>query len=70
MEVSATAHPEDVERAALLRKALPDAAALGVGAGPELHPRAGTVARELGVWRLKDGRAFAPREIPVEFPPR
>ncbi len=74
VEVSATVHPEDIERAArraaLLRRALPDAEVLAVVAGPELHPRAGAVARERGVWWLKDGRPFAPHEIPVEPPPR
>jgi len=74
VEVSATVHPEDIERAArraaLLRRALPDAEVLAVVAGPELHPRAGAAARERGVWWLKDGRPFAPHEIPVEPPPR
>ena len=74
VEVSATVHPGDVERAAdlaaALRKALPEAEVLAVVAGPEIHPDAARLARGREVWWLKDGRAFASHEIPVEFPPR
>ncbi len=71
VEVSATVHPADVERAAAraaaLRKALPGVEVLAAVAGPEIRPDA---ARSRAVWWLKDGRAFAPHEIPVESLPR
>jgi len=74
VEVSATVHPADVERAAAraaaLRKALPGVEVLAVVAGPEIHPDAARMARNRAVWWLKDGRAFAPHEIPVESLPR
>jgi vacuolar-type H+-ATPase subunit I/STV1 len=74
VEVSATVHPADVERAAAraaaLRKALPGVEVLAVVAGPEIHPDAARMARSRAVWWLKDGRAFAPHEIPVESLPR
>ncbi len=69
VEVSGIVHPEDllraVNRAAALRKAVPEAEVLAVVAGPEIHPDAAPGARNLGVWWIKDGRAFAPHEIPV-----
>ncbi|WP_376791002.1 hypothetical protein [Thermoflexus sp.] len=48
------ADSEDGARAArqagILRKAVPEAEALAVVAGPEIHPLARTAAREQGVW--------------------
>ncbi len=68
VEISATVHTGDVERAsdraAALRKAVPGVEVLAVVAGPEIHPLAVAAARERGVWWLTDGRAFAPHEIP------
>ncbi|MDW8184677.1 MAG: hypothetical protein RMM07_05430 [Anaerolineae bacterium] len=72
IEVSAMVHTEDVERAAeraaALQRALPEAEVLAVVAGPEIHPMAAALARGQGVWWLKDGRVFAPSEIPGSSP--
>jgi len=74
VEVSATVHPKDVERAArrarALRKALPDVEVLAVVAGPEIHPDAARAARAQGVWWLRGSRPFAPEEIPAASPSR
>ncbi|MCS7252150.1 MAG: hypothetical protein NZ572_06975, partial [Thermoflexus sp.] len=69
IEVSAVVHTEDVERAAeraaALQRALPEAEVQAVVAGSEIHPMAAALARDQGVWWLKDGRAFSPSEIPT-----
>ncbi|MCS7349903.1 MAG: hypothetical protein RMM10_00075 [Anaerolineae bacterium] len=68
VEVSATIDTNDVKRAAeraeALQKALPQAEVRAVVAGPEMHGLAARAARTRGVWWLRDGRPFAPHEIP------
>ncbi|GBD09051.1 hypothetical protein HRbin22_01298 [Candidatus Thermoflexus japonica] len=69
VEVSAIVHTEDVERAAeraaVLRKVFPEAEVRAVVAGSDIHPLAARMARDRGVWWLKESRPFPPSEIPI-----
>ncbi|MDR7537704.1 MAG: hypothetical protein QN183_15280 [Armatimonadota bacterium] len=67
VEVSATVDTEDIERAAdraRLLQRVTGLRAVAAAAGEDITPEAERQAARLGVWRVLNGRTYAPNEAP------